>query len=155
MMAAPSTAVGATATSLLYAAFYDLLPICEYLLSVGADLKAANRRGWAALSHYGHCKTPYLSDADKVLRCAALEAAWAEGPHPSQVQRRKEERWERRGPPLTVLTEHAYRPLRLRALAIALAAAAVDPAEPVVKQTSRMQDVCRHEGLVRQIAAFL
>ena len=87
--------------------------------------------------------------------CAALEAAWFEGPHPLQVQRRKDERWERRGPLLTVLAEHAYRPLRLRALAIALAATAVDPAEPVVVQTSRMQDVFCHEGMSRCVVAFL
>ena len=46
---------------------------------------------------------PIISDADKALRSAALEATWAEGPHPSQVQRRKDERWARRWPFVFVL----------------------------------------------------
>ena len=54
-----------------------------------------------------------------------------------------------------MLAEHAYRPLKLRALAIALAAAELDPAEAVVVQTSRMQDVLRDEGLVRYVISFL
>ena len=144
-------------SALLGASMFDHLAVCVWLLGAGADLKRVNNSqdNYTPLGQFGLLASIQPSDADKALRCAALEAAWAEGPHPSQVQRRKEERWERRGPLLTVLAEHAYRPLRLRALAIALAAAAVDPAEPVVKQTSRMQDVCRHEGLVRDIVAFL
>ena len=81
-------------SALLRAAFLDHLPVCEFLLSRGADLMAANNNGWAALTHYGQHAHPRPSAADKALRCAALEAAWAVGPHPSQVQRRKGECWE-------------------------------------------------------------
>ena len=135
-------------SSLLWAALGDHLPICEYLLSLGADLMAANDDNETALAHYGNYASPRLSPETKALRVAALEAWWAAGPHPSQ-------RWARRGPLITVLAEHAYRPLQLRALSLALAAAELDPAEAVVVQTSRMQDVLRDEGLVRHVVSFL
>ena len=140
---------------LLCAALFDHLPVCEYLLSLGADLMVGNDNNETALAHYGHWLDPRPSPETKALRIATLEACWAAGPHPSQVQRRRDERWARRGPLMTVLAEHAYRPLQLRALAIALAAAELDPAEAVVVQTSRVQDVLRDEGLVRQVVSFL
>ena len=142
-------------SSLLLAALKDRPPVCEYLLSLGADLMVANNDNATALANYGHSGDPPLSPETKALRVAALEAWWAAGPHPSQVQRRRDERWAWRGPLMTVLAEHAYRPLQLRALAIALAAAELDPAEAVVVQTSRMQDVLRDEGLVRYVVSFL
>jgi hypothetical protein len=71
------------------------------------------------------------------------------------VQRRRDERWERRGPLLTVLAEHAYRPLQARALEIALAALAVDPNEPVIFPRTSLGDVFRNDYLVRYIAEFL
>ena len=141
--------------ALSMAASYDHLTVCEFLLSKGADLMAADAEGRTALSHYGHLTRPRLSPETKALRCTALEAAWAAGPHPSQVQRRRDERWFRRGPILWVLAEHGFRPLQLRALAIALAAASLDPFEPVMIQTSRMRDVFSDEGLSRYIILFL
>ena len=142
-------------SSLLLAALFDRLHVCEYLLSLGADLMATSNSNRTALAEYGDWVHPRLSREITALRCAALEAWRAAGPHPSQVQRRRDERWARRGPLITVLAEHAYRPLQLRALAIALAAAELDPAEAVVLQTSRMQDVLRDEGLVRYVMSFL
>ena len=152
-----------------FASFDDRLPVCEFLLSKGADLMAVTSQGWTALNHYGHNTFPRLSPETKALRCAALKAAWAAGPHPSQVQRRCDERWARRGPLLTVLAEHAYRPLQHRALALALATTSLDCARPVqqppaavVLTTSQQQ---RHayllgrifsiEGIVRLLAAML
>ena len=131
------------------AAWCGHLPVCEFLLSKGVDLMAAANNGATALSEYGLLVDPVLSPETKALRCAALEAAWAAGPHPSQVRRR---RWESRGPLLWVLAEHGYRPLQLRAQAIA--AAAVGAPLPVV-QYSPKEDVLRSEGLVRYIVAFL
>ena len=48
-------------SSLLYAALYDRLPVCEYLLSLGADLMAASIHNYTALAHYGQCAHPRLS----------------------------------------------------------------------------------------------
>ena len=158
-------------SSLLYAAQFDSLPVYEYLLSLGADLMAANNDNKTALSHYGDYATDYgrkaypcLSPETKALRVAALEAWWAAGPHPSQVQRRRDERWARRSPLMTVLAEHAYRPLQLCALALALAAAELDPAapiEPVALATSQQRHtyllgrVLSCEGIVRLLVALL
>ena len=135
--------------ALHWAARCDRLLVCEFLLSKGADLMAAANNGNTALSRYGINANRALSPETKALRCAALEAAWAAGPHPSQVRRR---RWESRGPLLWVLAEHGYRPLQLRAQAIA--AAAVGAPLPMV-QYSPKEDVLRSEGLVRYIVAFL
>ena len=139
-------------SSLLFAALRDRLPVCEYLLSLGADLMTASNDNRTALAHYGHWASPRLSPETKALRVAALEAWWAAGPHPSQVQRRRDERWARRGPRITVLAEHAYRPLQLRALAIA--AAAVDAPLPLLVHSAK-EVVFRHEGLARYVILYL
>ena len=151
-------------SSLLLAALKDRPPVCEYLLSLGADLMATDNFNRTALAHYGVNAFPPLSPETKALRVAALEAWWAAGPHPSQVQRRRDERWARCGPLMTVLAEHAYRPLQLRALALALAAAELDPAapvEPVALATSQQRHayllgrVFSCEGIVRLLVALL
>ena len=140
-------------SSLLYAAVCDHLPVCEYLLSLGADLMAASNKNLrTALAHYGLHARPPLSSETKALRVAALEAWWAAGPHPSQVQRRRDERWARRGPLITVLAEHAYRPLQLRAQAIA--AAAVGAPLPLIVHSAK-EVVFRHEGLARYVILYL
>ena len=139
-------------SSLLFAALFDHLPVCEYLLSLGADLMAANDDNETALAHYGRYATPRLSPETTALRVAALEAWWAAGPHPSQVQRRRDERWARRGPLITVLVEHAYRPLQLRAQAIA--AAAVGAPLPLLVHSAK-EVVFRHEGLARYVVLYL
>ena len=149
-------------SSLFCAALFDHLPVCEYLLSLGADLMAADNQ--TALIRYGHWASPRLSSETKALRVAALEAWWAAGPHPSQKQRRRDERWARRGPLITVLAEHAYRPLQLRAKLLALAAAELDPAapiQPVALATSQQRHayllgrVFSCEGIVRLLVALL
>ena len=147
-------------SSLLWAALHDRLPVCEYLLSLGADLMAASSNNRTALADYGLQAYPRLSPETKSLCVAALEALWAAGPHPSQVQRRRDERWTRRGPLITVLAEHAYRPLQLRALAVAQLDPTA-PVEPVALATSQQRHahllgrVFSCEGIVRLVAAWL
>lgn len=70
-------------TALHVAAFSDHLPVCEYLLRKGADLRARDNQKRTALDHYGifannHCG---LDSETLKLRRAALEAAWADGKH--------------------------------------------------------------------------
>ena len=148
-------------SKLLTAACYDCLPVCEFFLSKGADLMVASDGGWTALTHYGQHLNPPLSDTDKALRCAALEAAWAEGPHPSQVQRRKDERWARRWPFVFVLVTHGFRPLLHRALAQSLA---IDPAAPIPQPVIESKEqrhahlltqVLTNEGIVRLIVGHM
>ena len=139
-------------SSLLNAALKDQLPVCIYLLSLGADLMIVNAFNRTALTDYGHYARPFLSPETVALRVAALEAAWAAGPHPSQVQRRRGERWFRCGPLTTVLAKHACRPLQLRAQAIA--AAAEDAVLPLVLHSAK-EVVFRHEGLARDVILYL
>ena len=49
---------------------------------------AASKCNWTALADDGHNANPRHSPETKALRCAALAAWWAVGPHSSQVQRR-------------------------------------------------------------------
>ena len=124
-------------SSLLCAALLNNLSVCEYLLSLGADLMAANNFNETALANYGDHADPRLSSETQSLRVAALEAWWAIGPHPSQVQRRRDERWARRGPLITVLAENGYRPLQLRTQAITAAAPSFQPnVKPVATASS-------------------
>jgi hypothetical protein len=132
-------------SSIFMAAICDRLPVCEYLISLGADPMQQS-----SIAKYG--TNSLLSPKIRALRRANLQKSWENGPHPSQIKRRI---WERCRPFLTVLAEHAYRPLQARALEIALAALSLDHAEPVVISTNPKEIVLRDEGLVRYIVAFL
>jgi Ankyrin repeats (3 copies) len=142
-------------SSLYYAAIYDHLSVCEYLLSLGANLIAPIYNKMAVLNDYGIHARPRISPESKAIRRAALKKWWEKGPHPSQIKRRRDECWARRGPLLTVLAEHAYRPLQARALEIALAALSLNPIEAIVISTNPKEVVLRDEGLVRYIVAFM
>ena len=52
-----------------------------------------------------------LSDEVKEERREILRAAFANGSHPSQVQRRKDERWARRWPFMSVMVGCGFHPL--------------------------------------------
>ena len=148
-------------SALLWAALFDRLSVCECLLSRGADLMAANTYiGLTLLSGYGQHANPPLSDTDKALRCAALEAAWAVGPHPSQVQRRKDERWARRWPFAFVLVTRGFRPLQYRLAA----ASPVDPVaripQPLIRTRRQrhahlLSQVLTNDGIVRLIVRLV
>ena len=132
-------------SSIFLAAICDRLPVCEYLISLGADPMQQS-----AIFKYG--TNSHLSPKIRAHRRATLQKAWENGPHPSQIRRRN---WERRRPFLTVLAEHAYRPLQARALEIAMAALSHDPIEAIVISTNPKEVVLRDEGLVRYIVSFL
>lgn len=145
-------------SALLFAALYDHLEVCVYLLSVGADLKAVGD-GKSALIDYGCLKMPTLSLESKMRCCVILEDAWAVGPHPSQIQRRIDERWSRRWPFVFILVCHGFRPLLYRLAALP----AVDPAAvipPVIIETEEqrrvhlMSQVFTNEGIIRRIVCF-
>jgi ankyrin repeat protein len=143
------------------AAEHDHLPVCEYLISLGMDMAWGND-DYHVLGAYGaHVDSP-LSPETKALRRTILQRAWENGPHPSQVQRRRDECWARRGPLLMVLAEHSYRPLQLRSLLILQAAAEPSaPIQPVALVTRQqrhaylMGRVFSCEGIVRLLAAML
>ena len=73
-------------TALGCAAMYNELSACKFLISRGSDLMAKNKHGMTALDLYG--KNCSLIKEDREKYCTELRALFAEGPHPSQVQRR-------------------------------------------------------------------
>jgi len=77
-------------TCLGIAARKDFFPVCLILLAHGADLMATMYDGRNATELYGCMAPASLSEAALAERIKALRKAFAEGPHPSQVERRKE-----------------------------------------------------------------
>ena len=98
--------------ALWFAALFDNPDLCLLLISRAAELTEN------ALKLYGMMwydsqdpARPSLSAAVKAERRETLRAAFAEGPHESQVRRRN---WERRRDFVTVLVCHDFQPLAER-----------------------------------------
>ena len=148
-------------TVLMYVACHINYQVCLLLVSRGANLLAV-REGRTALDYYGI--ESYLTAAKKNEHRAALRAAFAEGPHPSQVQRRKDERFARRWPLMQVLTGHDFLPLAARRAVLAVLHPALPPwaAIPPLPNRTRAQryallrdKVLSHAGIVKIVASFL
>ena len=156
-------------TALCLAAWFDHLQVCLILLNRGADLMAVFYGGYTALTGYGIYANPHLSDEIMEQRREQLRVAWEAGPHPSQVQRRRDERWARRWPFMFVLAGSvrplAYRKALLLAAHPPVAPSAVIPAPVRRTRLTRAQLrrlhalnvglVLSNEGLVRLIASFI
>ena len=148
-------------TALMAAAFYAHTPdVCELLLSRGADLTAEDEDRSTALDLYG--EGPGLTDAEKEAGCQRLREAWASGPHPSQVQRRRDENWARRWPLVQVLVLGGFQPLAARRALLQQTALPPDvalPRLPCATAAERLglvrAKVWSHPGIWRAIAAFL
>ena len=162
------TALGIAAAALGLAAAGDHLPVCQLLLGRGAYLLTVNiydedgEEGGNALEIYGHHSYPPLTPAILEERREALRVAFAEGPHESQVQRRRDERWARRWPFMLVLVGSGFRPLEARRLEMALRLLAVsDPScgeaagAPLTRRDECVRIVFRADNLVRLIVSFL
>ena len=151
-------------TALGFAAAFDYLPICLLLIARAADLYALNAYGEQnALESYGRKSLP---PAILEERCEALRVAFAEGPHESQVQRRRDERWARRWPFMLVLAGHDFRPLEARRQEMALAMELLhlvvsepsggEPTDaPLTRRDECVRIVFRANNLVRLIVSFL
>ena len=146
-------------TAIAFAAAYDEHPACLCLISKKADLMAVDNNGISVLDLYGLRANPPLSNKVKKQHLESLRAAWAEGPHISQVRRRN---WERRRAFLLFLVENRFRPLAAQQallLAAALPPDAAIPPEVIENQQQRMAlllaRVFTNDGLARLIASFL
>jgi len=156
----------------MYAARNDKLDCAVFLLNRGADLLAVDNEGKTALDHYGTLLLDIirpLSYKVKEQRREVLHSVFAKGPHPSQVQRRKDECWSRRCALMLVVAQNNLRPLAARRLEQELARASLDPAvvayaevpPPVVLDTPEkrrahyMGQVLSNEGLLRLVVSFL
>ena len=86
--------------------------VCLLLLSRSADLMMPMPGGGrSALDMYGEGTDLRFSPAELAARRAALVAAWEEGPHPSQVQRRKDVRFAPRAALMAVVVGCGFLPL--------------------------------------------
>ena len=110
-------------TALGIAAFHDNFPACKFLVSKGSDLMSQNNYGETALDIYNKYPALYgkgCSHEQKEQRCAELRALFAEGPHPSQVERRLQEVrdviWARRSSLMSTVVSCGFRPLAVRRL---------------------------------------
>ena len=154
-------------TALGLAAAFDHLPVCLLLVARAADLYAVNAvygSGQNALEGYGRCAIS--PSAAKEERREALRVAFAEGPHESQILRRRDERWARRWSFMLVLVGHGFRPLEARrqemALAIELLRLVVSEPSggeladaPLTRRNECVRIVFRADNLVRLIASLL
>ena len=135
------------------------------LLSRGADL-AATMTGFSgqepktALKLCGQYTR--LSDEQLEQRREEMRAAFAAGPHPSQVQRRRDENWERRAAFVSVLVLSGLQPLAARREQLAAAALPHDvpiprlPDETPAQRLGNLRaKVFAHEKIWRDVAAFL
>ena len=113
---------------------------------------------------HGVNANPRLSEETDEEHRAALLDCFRKGPHPSQVQRRKDENWARRLPFLLVMTGCDFKPLLARQLALLLLNPPLPPdvkippieiATVAQKRAFLNMAVFGHEGLVRLIASFL
>ena len=114
-------------TALHWSAVNAHLQVCLLLCSKGADLMAVDQIGDTALQGYGSNADPPLSHETEEEHKAALLDCFRKGPHPSQVQRRKDENWARRLPLMLVMTGCDFRPLIARQLALLLLSPALPP----------------------------
>ena len=151
-------------TALHCSAIYSYLQVCLLLCSKGADLMAVSHDGCTPLQDYGDNANPPLSEETKEEHRAALLDCFRKGPHPSQVQRRKDENWARRWPFVMIMVGHDFQPLAARR-AILLAANPPLPPNvriPPLPNRTRAQRrallnmrVFCHTGIWRIIASFL
>ena len=151
-------------TALRNSAYFGSLQVGLLLCSKGADLMAVDNDGETPLQIYGRGAHPRLSEETKEEHKAALLDCFRKGPHPSQVQRRKDENWARRLPLMLVMTGCDFKPLIARQLALLLLSPPLPPdvkippieiATVAQKRAFLNMAVFGHEGLVRLIASFL
>jgi len=153
---------GADATrldALSEAALRDQQDCCEVLLSRGADPHAPLEDGSSALDIYAQLASPQLSPEEVRVKKTALLAIFATGPHPTQVQRRIDETWNRRWPFLMVLVGHRYLPSKVHRAVLADSALPPWACIPPIKEASRL-DLLRSAvfsqlGLVFIITSFI
>ena len=149
------------------AAACDHLPVVLLLISKGADLMELTLYNRTALECWGERMLPPLSPAELASRRAEALAAFRAGPHPSQVQRRKDERFAPRAALMAVVVGCGFLPLAARSLELKLARASLGPAAaaadflPVALDTAekrrayRLLEILSNVDLVRRVASFL
>ena len=148
-------------TCLHRAATWAHFEICLLLVIRGADLFALDRNGESAEALINQST---LTAKGKARLMSSLRLAFAQGPHESQVQRRKNENWARRWPLMKVLAGHDFLPTASRRLALELLRPALPthvtiPPLPnrtrAQRRNNLMFKIFGNLGLVHRVVAYL
>jgi len=154
-------------TALHHAAMYDNMDVYELLLLRGANLMVLNKKGKTPLEVYytGIIYTSPLlppDPKDKEAILAHLTIIWHNGPHPTQVQRRKDETWIRRWPFVQVVFFNGFqlskRRLELLKKVIRLSSEIIPPIDistPEKLHTFLLGQVFSLPGVFRLVCSFL
>ena len=151
-------------TALFIAAQRDEIDAALLLISRSADLMAQDNEGLTALDVYGSYYSIRINNEVKEERRARLRAAFAAGPHPSQVQRRRDENWARRAAFVQVLAESDLQPLAARRAELAVLHPPLPPdaviprlpCETPAQRRALLRDkVLSHPGIVKHVVLFL
>jgi len=154
-----------------FAAFYDRLDVCLYLIDVkGFDPAVLSSLGGSALSHFG-CfvgdqqsiahgdDRPALTPAVIQARVALLIAA-----RETYLQRIRDENWAKNKAFIQFLVGCGFRPMAVRAAELAMLQLSLDKAAPIdaekrdTPELNRLylqRSVLMHEGVVRLVASYL
>jgi len=99
-------------TALALSTRHDRFNVAALLVAQGSKLVNEDLVKYGQLSHP---RERVINDSeDKVKKCLALKLLYENGPHPSQVQRRKDLTWARRWPFMSVLFDSRFLPLAAR-----------------------------------------
>jgi len=161
-------------TALHWACFHDRLDCAVLLLSRGSDLMASRSEIRSILIDYACYTDPRLSEQVYNQRLQVLRNAFAQGPHPTQVKRRRDERWARRWSFMSVLTGCDLMPLAYRKAQLIAGNPPLPPtdvmipppqtearrvrltrAQIIAERARLMGLVLSNEGLVRHVVSFL
>ena len=149
---------------MLCATLTDHPEVCLLLIARGADLLAVDMLNQSALTHYGDYahNDKGLDPLTKRWRVTELIAYFRAGPHPSQVQRRKDEAWAKRWPFMSAMYGCGFLLLVHKAAALKAQALPTDAkipdeltATPGQRHSLQLLKVFGNVGLVRRIAGFI
>lgn len=138
--------------------------ICLALLSHGADLFSMHAGGMTPLQEYGvdSAWSWQATKEQQALQKKALLAAWRAGPHPTQIQRRKDEAWAPRWPLMSIVVSCGFRPLAAKLALLKISALAPSGSLPLIILDThekvvayRRALVFSNDGLLRAIVSFL
>ena len=110
---------------------------------------AKNNYGKTALDFYGTRLS--LTVEQRANDCEELRVALAGGPHPSQVQRRRDVNWARRWPFMFVVVSCGFRPLPEQLLA----GLSLVPLSELPRREYYLRVILCSDFLLRRIVSFL
>jgi len=160
------TGISTGLTALYWAGLYNRIDTFKLLIDHGADLRIRDNMNESVLTEYGDYAYAHngegLDPLTKRWRVTELIAYFRAGPHPSQVQRRKDEAWAKRWPFMSAMYGCGFLLLVHKAAALKAQALPTDAkipdeltATPGQRHSLQLLKVFGNVGLVRRIAGFI